>query len=42
MINLMEILNSFSDKVFHDKTFNIAETKNPKYDAYQRGLAAMV
>ena len=28
-----------SDKVLHDKTFNIA---NPKYDGYQRGLASMV
>ena len=29
-----------SDKILRDKTFNIA--KNPKYDAYQRGLASMV
>ena len=29
-----------SDKVLRDKAFNIA--KNPKYDGYQRGLAAMV
>ena len=29
-----------SDKVLRDKPFNIA--KNPKYDGYQRGLAAMV
>ena len=29
-----------ADKVFRDKTFNIA--KNPKYDGYQRGLASMV
>ena len=29
-----------ADKVLKDKTFNIA--KNPKYDAYQRGLASMV
>ena len=28
-----------SDKVLRDKAFNI--TKNPKYDGYQRGLAAM-
>ena len=27
-----------SDKVLRDKAFNIA--KNPKYDAYQRGLAS--
>ena len=29
-----------SDKVLRDKTFKIAS--NPKYDGYQRGLAAMV
>ena len=29
-----------SDKVLHDKEFNIA--KNPKYDEYQRGLASMI
>ena len=29
-----------SDKVLRDKAFNIA--RNPKYDWYQRGLAAMV
>ena len=29
-----------TDKVLHDKTFNIA--KNPKYDGYQCGLASMV
>ena len=29
-----------SDKVFKEKTFEIAN--NPKYDRYQRGLAAMV
>ena len=29
-----------SDKILRDKAFNIA--KNPKYDGYQRGLAAMV
>ena len=29
-----------SDKVLRDKAFNIA--KNPKYDGYQRGFAAMV
>ena len=29
-----------SDKVLKDQAFNIA--KNPKYDGYQRGLAAMV
>ena len=29
-----------SDKVLRDKAFNIA--KNPKYDAYQRGIASMV
>ena len=29
-----------SDKVLHDKGFNIA--KIPKYDGYQRGLASMV
>ena len=31
---------TFSDKVFRDKAFNIAE--NPKYDEYQRGLASIV
>ena len=30
----------FSDKILRDKAFNIA--KNPEYDGYQRGLAAMV
>ena len=29
-----------SDKVLHDKKFNIA--KNSKYDGYQRGLASLV
>ena len=29
-----------SDKVLRNKTFNIG--KNPKYDAYQRGLVSMV
>ena len=29
-----------SDEVLHDKSFNIA--KNPKYDGYQREIAAMV
>ena len=29
-----------SDKIFRDKTFNIA--RNPKYDGYQRGFASMV
>ena len=29
-----------SDKILHDKTFNIA--KNPKYDRYIRGLTTMV
>ena len=29
-----------SDKVFKEKTFEIAN--NPRYDRYQRGLAAMV
>ena len=29
-----------SDKILHDKTFNIA--KNPKDDGYQRGLASVV
>ena len=28
-----------TDKVLHDKAFNIA--KNPKYDGYQHGLAAI-
>ena len=43
---LMEILRIYlpirtaSDKVLHDKVFNIA--KNLKYDRYQRGLAPMV
>ena len=41
----MEILKilkkrTAADKVLRDKAFNIAE--NPKYDAYQRGLASMV
>ena len=31
---------TFSDKVWHDKTFDIA--KNPKYDGYQCGLASLV
>ena len=29
-----------SDKILHDKTFNIA--KNPKYDGYQTGLSSVV
>ena len=29
-----------SDKIFHDKAFNIA--KNLKYDGYQCGLASMM
>ena len=29
-----------SDKILHNKAFNIAE--NPKYDGYQRSLASMV
>ena len=29
-----------SDKILHDKTFNIA--KNLNYDGYQRGIASMV
>ena len=29
-----------SDKILRDKAFNIA--KNPKYDAYQRGLTSVV
>ena len=29
-----------SDKILHDKTFNIA--KNPKHDGHQRGLASVV
>ena len=29
-----------SDKILHDKAFNIA--RNPKYDGYQCGLALMV
>ena len=29
-----------SDKVLHDKAFNIA--KNPKYDGYQNDLVLMV
>ena len=28
-----------SDKVLHDKAFNIA--KNPKYDGYQRSLSSI-
>ena len=31
---------SASDKILHDKAFNIA--KNSKYYGYQRGLASMV
>ena len=31
---------SFDDKVLSGKVFNIA--KDPRYDGYQRGLAAMV
>ena len=30
---------TYSDKVLRNKAFNIV--KNPKYDAYQRGLAFM-
>ena len=29
-----------SDKIFHDKAFNIA--RNPKCNGYERGLASMV
>ena len=29
-----------SDKILHDKAFNIA--KNPNYNGYQRGLASVV
>ena len=29
-----------SDKILHDKAFNIA--KNPNYDGYQHGLVSMV
>ena len=29
-----------SDKILGDKSFNTA--KNPKYDAYQRGIASML
>ena len=29
-----------SDKILHDKVFNIA--KNAKYDGYQRGLGSVV
>ena len=29
-----------ADKILRDKAFNIA--KNPKYDAYQRGLTSVV
>ena len=32
-------ITAASDKVFHDKAFNIAKT--PKYDGYQRGLASV-
>ena len=31
---------TISDKILHKKAFNF--TKNPKYHAYQRGLASMV
>ena len=31
---------TFADNVLSDKAFNIA--KDPRYDGYQRGLAAMV
>ena len=31
---------TFADKVLRDKTFNI--TKDPKYDRYKLGLAAMI
>ena len=34
------IRRTASDKVLHDKAFNIA--KNRKYDGYQIGLASMV
>ena len=34
------IRRTASDKILRDKAFNIA--KNPKYDGYQRGLAAVV
>ena len=34
------IRRTASDKILHDKVFDIA--KNPKYDGYQRGFALMV
>ena len=43
---VIEILKTYSfrraasDKALYDKAFNIA--KNPKYDAYQCGIASMV
>ena len=33
------IRRTVSDKILHDKAFNIA--KNPKYDGYQMGFALM-
>ena len=33
-------ITTVSDIVLNDKAFNIA--KNPKYDAYERGLASIV
>ena len=35
-----DITRTASDKILHDKAFNIA--KNLKCDGYQRGLASMV
>ena len=35
-----DLTRTASDKILHDKAFNIA--KNPKYDGYQGGLALMV
>ena len=34
------IRGTVSNKILHDKAFNIA--KNPKYEGYQRGLTLMV
>ena len=41
LVEIFEYLTkrTASDKILHDKTFDIG--KNPKYDGYQRGLALM-
>ena len=41
LIDILKIsLEEVSDKIWHDKAFNIA--KNTKYDGYQRGLTSKV